>query len=136
MLMGIRDSVFEVGAVDMGQFYLITSILYRTYRRIFMVMGIYGPADHEGSRTFLEEISAKVARSTIPLLMGGDFNLIRTTNDKNNDNLNWRLMDLFNKHIATWALREIPRSGARFTWTNRQLNPVRLVLDRIFISPC
>jgi hypothetical protein len=99
-----------------------------------MVMGIYGPTDYRRSRAFLEEISAKGAKSNLPLLMGGDFNLIRTANDKNNENLNWRLMDLSNEHIATWALREIPRSGARFTWTNRQLNPVRSVLDRVFIS--
>jgi hypothetical protein len=61
--------------------------------------------------------------------MGGDFNLIRAACDKNNDNLNWRLMDLFNEHIAAWALMETPRSGARFTWTNRQINLVRSVLD-------
>jgi hypothetical protein len=44
MLMGVCDSVFEVGVVDMGQFYLSTSILHRASRRIMMVMGIYGPA--------------------------------------------------------------------------------------------
>jgi hypothetical protein len=99
------------------------------------IIGIYGPADHGRSRAFLEEVSTKVARTNTPLLMGGDFNLIRAACDKNNDHLNWRLMDLFNEHIAAWALREIPRSGARFTWTNRQINPVRSVLDRVFISP-
>jgi hypothetical protein len=135
MLMGVRDSSFEVGVVDMGLFYLSTSILHRATKRILTIIGIYGPADHGRSRAFLEEISAKVARTNSPLLMGGDFNLIRAACDKNNDHLNWRLMDLFNEHIATWALREIPRSGARFTWTNRQLNPVRSVLDRVFISP-
>ena len=43
-------------------------------------------------------------------------------------------MDLFNAHIANWALREIPRTGARYTWTNHQLDPVRSVLDRVFVS--
>ncbi|KAK1666249.1 hypothetical protein QYE76_054408 [Lolium multiflorum] len=124
MLMGVRDSGFEVGVVDMGQFYLSTSILHRMSRRIMTIVGVYGPADHGRSSAFLEEVSAKVARTNTPLLMGGDFNLIRAACDKNNDHLNWRLMDLFNEHIAAWALREIPRSGARFTWTNRQINPV------------
>jgi hypothetical protein len=32
------------------------------------------------------------------------------------------------------ALREINRAGARYTWTNRQLNPIRCVLDRVFVS--
>ena len=31
-------------------------------------------------------------------------------------------------------MREISRSGARFTWSNRHLNHVRCVLDRVFFS--
>ena len=30
--------------------------------------------------------------------------------------------------------REIARTGARFTWTNKQLSPVRSVLDRVFVT--
>jgi exonuclease III len=88
MLMGVRDSSFEVGVVDMGQFYLSTSILNRANKRIVTIIGIYGPADHGRSGAFLEEVSAKVARTNTPLLMGGDFNLIRAACDKNNDRLN------------------------------------------------
>ena len=43
-------------------------------------------------------------------------------------------MHKFNDFIATHALREIRRGGARYTWTNRQLNPVRSVLDRVLMS--
>ena len=42
---------------------------------------------------------------------------------------------MFNNSIASVALREVARTGARFTWTNKQLTPVRSVLDRVFISP-
>jgi hypothetical protein len=55
--------------------------------------------------------------------------------DKNNSNINWPRIHLFNDYIARLALRELKRSGARFTWTNKQVNPVRSVLDRVFISP-
>jgi endonuclease/exonuclease/phosphatase (EEP) superfamily protein YafD len=101
---------------------------------VMEVVGIYGPVDHGRSRAFLDELSLKIASSSRPLLVGGDFNLIRSAADKNNGNLNWPLIDLFNEHIAMWDLQEIPRTGARFTWTNRQLNPVRSALDRVFIS--
>jgi hypothetical protein len=33
------------------------------------------------------------------------------------------------------SLREISRVGSRYTWTNRQLDPIRYVLDRVFVSP-
>jgi hypothetical protein len=42
---------------------------------------------------------------------------------------------MFNEAISDWVVREIPRTGARFTWTNKQLNPVCSVLNRVFIAP-
>ncbi|KAK1617796.1 hypothetical protein QYE76_023313 [Lolium multiflorum] len=135
MLIGVRDSMFEVGAISRGQFFLSVAVLHRVSNRTMDIIGVYGPADHGRSREFLQELSAKIATSTRPLLLGGDFNLIRAAEDKNNSNLNWTLIDLFNDNIASWGLREIPRTGARFTWTNRQLNPVRSALDRVFVSP-
>jgi hypothetical protein len=35
--------------------------------------------------------------------------------------------------IAKLALHEIRRGGSRYTWTNKQLNLVRCVLDRVFV---
>ena len=64
----------------------------------------------------------------------GDFNLIRGSEDKNNTNINWPRVHRFNDCIANLALREIRRGGSRYTWTNKQLNPVRCVLDRVFMS--
>jgi hypothetical protein len=45
------------------------------------------------------------------------------------------LVNLFNEAIARWALLEVVRTGAAYTWTNKQSNPVRSVLDRAFVSP-
>ena len=95
-------------------------------------------ADHSRSADFLAELQAKVTTVTaaaLPVLVGGDFNLIRSGADKNNSNINWPRVAMFNTAIASMALREVARSGARFTWTNKQLAPVRSVLDRVFMSP-
>jgi hypothetical protein len=67
-------------------------------------------------------------------VVGGDFNLVRDARDKSKANINWPRLHRFNDVIATMSLREIPWTGARFTWTNRQLNPIRCVLDRVFMS--
>jgi exonuclease III len=111
MLTGVRDSIFEVGRMDKGQHFLSLFVLHRATNRLMEIMGIYGPADNGRARGFLAEISEKIASCTLPLLMGGDFNLIRSATDKNNYNLNWPLIDFFNDNIASWALREIPRTG-------------------------
>jgi hypothetical protein len=76
------------------------------------VISVYGLADHERSRGFLEELCTKIGSFSFPLILGGDFNLIRSADDKNNDNLHWPLIDHFNAHTTAWALWEIPRIGA------------------------
>uniref|UniRef100_A0A453J5N8 Uncharacterized protein n=1 Tax=Aegilops tauschii subsp. strangulata TaxID=200361 RepID=A0A453J5N8_AEGTS len=63
----------------------------------------------------------------------GDFNLIRWASYKSSPNVDRVRMRLFNDSIADLALREIARVGARFTWTNKQVDPIRRVLDRIFV---
>jgi exonuclease III len=135
MLIGLRDNIFEVGAIEIGTFFVSVSVLRRSDNLMLEIMGIYGPADHSLSLAFLEEILAKIARTVLPLILGGDFNLMQSEEDKNKDIINWPRIDMFNDHIANWVVRELPRTGARYTWSNRQLNPTRCVLDRVFILP-
>jgi exonuclease III len=134
MLMGLRDSTFEVGATDQGVFFLSATILHRASRFIFEFIGVYGPADHSRSRDFLAELETKVSNSQYPVVVVGDFNLIRGSADKNNSNIDWSRVRLFNDSIARMNLGEIRRTGARFTWSNKQANPVRSVLDRVLVS--
>ena len=53
---------------------------------------------------------------------------------KYNGNVHIRRMAAFNEFIAEVQLQELRRVGGKFTWTNKQENPVRDVLDRVFIS--
>jgi endonuclease/exonuclease/phosphatase (EEP) superfamily protein YafD len=98
-------------------------------------MLIYGPTDHRRTYEFLGELEREVLACQLPIVVGGDFNLIRAVRDKNNANLNWPWIHRFNDAIVAMSLREVSRAGARFTWTNKQLNLVRCVLDRVFMSP-
>ena len=101
---------------------------------MFEFFGVYGPADHSRSASFLEELEREVKACRVPVLISGDFNLIRGPKDKNNANINWPRVHLFNEWIAGLALQEIECSGANFTWSNKQRNPIRCVLDRVFVS--
>jgi hypothetical protein len=96
---------------------------------------VYGPADHTRSHQFLADLETKVGSCQFPVVVIGDFNLIRGAQDKSNSNINWPLVNAFNDTIARLALREVARSGARFTWSNKQRAPIRCVLDRALVSP-
>ena len=71
--------------------------------------------DHRRSPTFLAELQWKVTASLLHVVVGGDFNLIRSPDEKNNDRINLPRMQLFNDCIAELGLRELERTGARFT---------------------
>ena len=138
MLLGFDQAVFEVLAWDAGTFFLAGHIRHRQSQRELVVIQVYGPTDHARSAEFLSELQAKVhaiSSASIPFVVGGDFNLIRSGADKNNYSINRAWVSMFNNAIASMAIRELARSGSRYTWTNKQIDLVRSVLDRVFISP-
>jgi exonuclease III len=135
MLLGFRDECFEVGIWRKGKFFISADIYQRNNKVKWCFVLVYGPADHSRTREFLEELEAEVANCSLPLVVGGDFNLIRRSQDKSNEVVCWSRIRRFNDAIAAMALRELNRAGARFTWTNNQLDPIRSVLDRVFVTP-
>ena len=71
-----------------------------------MCMGLFRM---RGKSPFLQEVLDNIKRTQLPLLIGGDFNLIRRTEDKSSGNVNHRFMDAFNDMIDEAELRELNR---------------------------
>ena len=138
LLLGLNRTLYEIIDWDVGSFFISAHFRVRASRRELVVIQVYGLADHSRSAEFLGELQAKVnsvTEAALPVLVGGDFNLIRSGADKSNSNINWPRVAMFNDAIASMALREVARTSARFTWTNKQLDSVRSVLDRVFMLP-
>ena len=74
---------------------------------------MYGPAHHDLSPSFLNELDNKCKSTVLPMVLGGDFNLIREAKDKNSSNLNYYLMKLFNDFISDNHLLEIKKGGCK-----------------------
>lgn len=74
---------------------------------------MYDPADHLRSTAFLTELIWKVSAVILPVVVGGDFNLLRKAEDRSNDLVNLPRMEMFNDCIAELGLRELDRVGAR-----------------------
>lgn len=86
------------------------------------------------SNDFIKELSSFCSTELLPILMGGDFNLIRSNKDRNHGQGDPRPMELFNEFIGSFQLRDIFVSGVKFTWSNKHENPTLIKLDRILIS--
>lgn len=137
ILLGCNCDCCDVVNWEFGSFFLAATICHRASRISWTVVSVYGPADHARTGDFLGEIqtlAGSLCARNLPIVLGGDFNLIRSGVDKNNSNIDWARVQQFNAAIVAMALREVACTGARFTWTNKQLAPIRSVLDRVFIS--
>jgi hypothetical protein len=134
ILVGIKDETYELEESKIGDYFINMVLRSRLSNVRWELITVYGPAQHISSCDFISELSRKCMSVTLPLLLVGDFNLIRFTKDKNNSNLDQALMDKFNMFIDLFQLQEIRRSGVKFTWTNKQINLVMINLDRILVS--
>jgi hypothetical protein len=67
-------------------------------------------------------------------MVGGDFNIIWSPDEKNNDHFDSRWPLLFNACIESLNLRELALSGRRFTWASSAEIPTFEKMDIILVS--
>lgn len=126
ILLGINQEAFEITRFAHCGFFMGAEIIQKNNGFRWELLVVYSPANHSRSREFLLELHNKVTSSSLPIVIGGDFNLIRGAGDKSNQLVNNpRLVQSFNNWVAYFELIDLHHSGARFTWTNNQDNPVR-----------
>lgn len=134
MLMGVSKELAKVTAEDQGVFFQSLNLTMTADNFEWSLMNIYGPAHDERKLEFFEEISNKLQEIDRPVLVGCDFNLVRNIEEKSSGNVDVHLMDAFNEMIEDTALRELQRTGSRYTWSNKQTPPIMCVLDRVLVS--
>jgi hypothetical protein len=95
---------------------------------------VYGAAQLCDKDDFLTELGMVCSDQRLPLLIGGDFNILRFSSEKNKRMRCNRWTNMLNSIIITYALREIHLSGGQYTWTNSQADPTLEKLDRFLMS--
>ena len=134
ILVGVKLDDKEVEDWFVGDFLIAVTIRERKTNFRWVLMTVYGPAQHDLSANFLTEKSGRLNGQTLPVVIGGDFNLIRELDDKSFMRADVGLMNAFNTFIEQFGLREIKKTGTKFTWTNKQDNPVLSNIDRVLVS--
>ncbi|KAI5007557.1 hypothetical protein ZWY2020_054617 [Hordeum vulgare] len=97
ILLGVKDATFDIGSMNRGEFYVSMEIFERAITFKWEIVVVYGPTDHSRSTTFLEELHHKISCATLPVVVGGDFNLIPCVQDKSNGWVNFPRMQLFRR---------------------------------------
>jgi exonuclease III len=121
--------------IHIGTHLLSADVTTRSCGTTFRITTVYGPSVDSEKTAFLEEaIAAKSANEDDKWLILGDFNLIYQAEDKNNGNLNLRLMGQFRQALITCHLKEIKLQNRKFTWSNGRDDPTLVRLDRAFCN--
>jgi hypothetical protein len=68
---------------------------------------VRGPAQDEFKECFLAELVNMCSHENLPLVIGGDYNILRNPSEKNNDHYQTRWPFLFNAVIDGLNLKEI-----------------------------
>ena len=95
---------------------------------------MYGPNDDCLKDEFLAEMAATAPPLSEPWVLSGDFNMIYEACDKNNPNINRRIIGKFRRALDSSFLREIKCSTRRFTWSNEWANPTLCSIDKFFCN--
>jgi len=120
----VQCKVFTISAV-------VTMLLSNV---TFLLTTCCGPADDRRKEEFLQEMISIKPALHVPWLIMGDFNLIYKASDKNNLNLNRRLMGKFRAALDECELMEICLQNRKFTWSDERDSPTLVCLDRAFCN--
>jgi endonuclease/exonuclease/phosphatase family metal-dependent hydrolase len=130
--MGVRTDNIVVVDKDCGEFFSSMKIVLKQDDFRWEIVNIYGPVQIERKANFLQKLNQKISNMENPFIMGGDFNLLRFTWEKSTGNVNQFWMSPFNDFIRDNGIKEMDRKGCKYTWSNKQANPIMCVLDRVF----
>jgi exonuclease III len=101
---------------------------------IWSLVSVYGAAQDEHKAAFLRELVNLANDNAHPILIGGDFNILRFRQDKNNDRFDGYWPFLFNAVIDSLNLREVSMTGRQYTWANNRPVPTYEKLDRVLMD--
>ena len=134
MLLGFNNAVISVQEVISGEFCVKLHLTSKLDGFTWALVVVYGAAQDSKKPEFLAELVRICEGETLPMLVGGDFNIIRRQEEKNNDNFNARWPTIFNAIIESLSLKDIKLSGRQYTWTSRRDTPTLEMLDRFLVS--
>jgi exonuclease III len=115
ILVGINKDLFDICRCDIHTFSVVVLLKNKSDGVVWRFISVYGSAYDEHKLEFINELHNTYASWNGPTLVGGDFNLIHESKEKNNGNINQHWANMFNDWINKFALIEIKNSSRQFT---------------------
>jgi hypothetical protein len=134
MLVGIRSDTMDVLASSDGEYHIKLTIRNKADNFIWSLVAVYGAAQDAFKADFLCELVNLAKDNRYPMIIGGDFNLLRFQHEKSKGHFDSHWPFLFNVVIDSLDLREVDMVGRQFTWANSLPDPTYEKLDRVLMD--
>jgi hypothetical protein len=82
MLLWVDLQTFDIRAIDKGDFYIKFHLCNKVDDYKWALVVVYGPAQDESKERFLAELVNMCSHERLPLLVGGDYNILRNSSEK------------------------------------------------------
>jgi hypothetical protein len=115
VLPGLKVDRFDVGVRKQGEFILLHHVWDKKLDIKWIIMNVYGAAQEEHKDGFLVELANFCAGNKEPYIVGGDFNILRFSSEKNKKFVPNRFSNTFNAIIHMNELRDLEFSRGKFT---------------------
>lgn len=129
-----NSSIFIGSLIQIQQFAVVVEFVSRQNNEKWTLVAVYGPCQGEARDNFVSWLY----KLNIPVggnwLLLGDFNFIRSIDNRNLPGGDLNDMFIFNEIIGHLGLLELPIKGRAFTWSNMQDSPLLEQLDWFFTS--
>ena len=117
---------------EKGDYIISANVVDKKLKKHWTFANVYGPAQDDCKERFMYKLSSFCFKAKYPLLIGGDFNILRYSSEKIKKIVENNFSKIFNLIINTYELKELSLSGGKFTWSNNRKNPT--LLDRVLMS--
>ena len=77
MVVGVNLLTCDIGEIEEGEFLVRFKLRNREDDFEWNLVSVYGPAQQEHKERFLMEVVQMCSKQTLPIILGGDFNIIR-----------------------------------------------------------
>ncbi|KAL4278976.1 hypothetical protein GQ457_03G033020 [Hibiscus cannabinus] len=99
------------------------------------LVNVYAPNDMRERRMFFEHLTNVIEISDVPVIIGGDFNTVKSSEEKLGGEANFQATNDFLEFIQKNNLVDLPLAGSKYTWFRGGSNVSANRLDRFLISP-
>ncbi|PNT74395.1 hypothetical protein BRADI_1g14005v3, partial [Brachypodium distachyon] len=100
----------------------------------FWVTNVYEPNSEADRDNFFQELFDLQQIVTGPWIIAGDFNTVRSADDRNSGRVTTTETLRFNNWLHDMQVQELPLLDRNYTWSNMQSTPILTRIDRVFFN--